>query len=192
MQNAPTQESIRAVLVHELKKSGISVNEGIGRNDYIHTAGGVRISLASKRADSYWSREDGKARYIRLEVGYADGMNRSYPLRKDDTFNIEKIVRTVGEFEKKKLALDLQRDESDARQRALVDQKHAAALELSDALDVDHVTLETYSKADHSGRRLKMADDVRVGVRTGGKVFINIQGLTAARAVKLMAALGEI
>ena len=192
MQNAPTQESIRAVLVHELKKSGISVNEGIGRNDYIHTAGGVRISLASKRADSYWSREDGKARYIRLEVGYADGMNRSYPLRKDDTFNIEKIVRTVGEFEKKKLALDLQRDESDARQRALVDQKHAAALELSEALHVTASELATYCKADCRGKLLLMADEVRVGVRKGGEVFINIQGLTVERAVKLLAALGEI
>ena len=192
MQNAPTQESIRAVLVHELKKSGISVNEGIGRNDYIHTAGGVRISLASKRADSYWSREDGKARYIRLEVGYADGMNRSYPLRKDDTFNIAKIVQTVGEFEKKKIADDVVRDEQDARQLALVDQKHAAALELSEALHVTAAELATYCKADCRGKRIPMADDVRVGVRTGGEVFINIQGLTVERAVKLLAALVEI
>tara|TARA_R110002153_G_scaffold252964_1_gene410883 strand:- start:139 stop:582 length:444 start_codon:yes stop_codon:yes gene_type:complete len=126
MQNAPSRESTRAVIVHELKKAGISVNEGIGRNDYIHTAGGVRINLSSTRADSYWSRDDGNVRYIRLEVGYADGMNRSYPLRKDDTFNIEKIIQTVGEFEKQKISNDVRRDEQDARQRALVDKKHAA------------------------------------------------------------------
>tara|TARA_R110002153_G_scaffold66396_3_gene177500 strand:- start:798 stop:1376 length:579 start_codon:yes stop_codon:yes gene_type:complete len=192
MKNAPTQESIRAVLVHELKKSGISVNEGIGRNSYIHTAGGVRISLAAKRADSYWTRDDGKARYIRLEVGYADGMNRSYPLRKDDTFNIEKIVRTVGEFEKQKLALDLQRDEDDARQRALVDQKHAVAVELSNATHATAAELATYGKPSYSGHQLKMADDVRVGVRTGGEVFITIQGLTADRAKKILAALAGI
>tara|TARA_R110002153_G_scaffold252964_1_gene410882 strand:- start:3 stop:116 length:114 start_codon:yes stop_codon:yes gene_type:complete len=37
-----------------------------------------------------------------------------------------------------------------------------------------------------------MADDVRVGARNGGEVFINIQGLTVERAVNLLAALGEI
>tara|TARA_R110000737_G_scaffold47134_8_gene67113 strand:+ start:1136 stop:1708 length:573 start_codon:yes stop_codon:yes gene_type:complete len=190
MQKAPLTAAIRAVIIHELEKSGITIRSKDGST--VHTEGGVRITFAATRRENYWARGDDKTRFIRLEVGYGEGMNRSYPLRKDDTFNVAKIVQTVGEFEKQKAANNVRRDERAERARALEAQKQEAAVELSESLHATAEELATYGKPSYGGHQLKMDDDVRVGVRTGGEVFITIQGLTADRAKKILAALAGI
>tara|TARA_R110002167_G_scaffold93122_1_gene249764 strand:+ start:13603 stop:14199 length:597 start_codon:yes stop_codon:yes gene_type:complete len=176
---APTKIAMVSEVREALIAAGVKIGTVVG--NHILTKGDVRLEFSDRARGAYWSHASDDARHIRVTSGgYGDGMNRSYPLRKDGTFNVKKIVEVVKEFEEEIAARAAQakvrRKKNDVRAAARLE----VAEELASALEVSTKDLLTYNYVGNVGT--DAGNGIRVGVEKDGTVFLALRGMTADEA----------
>jgi len=180
--NAPTTTSVRDSIIFELGLACISIRNHDKQE--LRTTSGIDIRLISRPGNT-WQPSDDRIRGIRVSAGgYGSGLNRSYPLRKDGTFNLEKIIETVRNF-----SAELKRIEADRKRREQLRDadevaQREACTELAKLTGADGERMTTYGAPRcHSA---SVTDELRVAVEPGGGVYILSERLTLEQAKTLL------
>lgn len=183
---APTKLAMVSEVRDALIAAGVKIGTVVG--NHILTKGDVRVEFSDRARGAYWARDRDEARFIRVTSGgYADGMNRSYPLRKNGTFNVKKIVEVVKEFEEEIAARIAQSRARQAKNDVRAAARLEVAEELASVLEVDTKDLLTYNHVGNVGT--DVGNGIRIGVEQDGTVFLALRGMTVDEA---QAAISEL